>query len=328
MLVLICRPEAINQLGFIGEKILSRKHKEFMTQINEVTNSLQDSVSSNYRDENISYDGTGREPVKATETAVDLLQSFAISSPSTVKKVLPTKSVKVTKPVHNQDGSTLVTKEDPSVLLNSKEVPSKEVDHDDSELKKPLKHYHKVIVSSSDESEVDYNTELLQPVAMDTASNVYNDNSFNTVLHDQLYPCHNEQFEVKWSSRTATVTNVVTAMKEYKHYSCFIHPAAPWQRCKPLCRQSGTDTSHDGQTLKDKQQETTSNDEGAVPDEESIARHSARLGKRRTESEHLSSDSDTESLKINLAANEQAIVNPTGTRTSKRVRRAPIKLRQ
>jgi len=304
-----------------------------MTQINEVTHSLQDSVSSNYRDENISYGGAGREPVKATETAVDLLQSFAISSPSTVKKV-PAKPAKTTKPVHNQDGSTAVAKEDPLALNTgkSKEVTSKDlkdVEYDDSEVKKPLKHHRKVIASSSEESEVDDDV-VLSPVA--TASNVYNDNSFTTLLHDKLYPCHNEQFEVKWSSRTTPVTNVVRTLEEYKHYSCFIHPAAPWQRCRPLCRQSSIDTLHSSQIIKDKQQETANDDE-RVPDEvECTARQSARLRKRRTESEHFSSDSDTEPLKIipadNPEANEQVIVNPTRTRTSKRVRRAPIKLRQ
>ena len=333
------RPEAINQLGFIAEKILSRKHKEFMTEINEVTHSLQDSATSNYRDENISFGDARRQPVKATETAVDLLQSFAISTPTTmnVKKVVATKSFKQSRPSNSQDISTVVTKEECSSMVKTDK--NQEVTSSNEDVLKQTKcHKHQVILSSSEESETyDVPSPAVTPLTVTdegTASTI--DNSFTTLLHNELYPCYDEEVEVKWSSRTAaiTTTNEIMLMGQCKRYSCFIHPAVPWLRCRSLRGQSNskiTHSSNEEQLSKDNSQEPQSTDEvGLVPDK--AGRQSARLRKRRRESEHLSSDSDDEPVKTitadNSAANEQVDATPTGTRTSKRVRRAPIKLRQ
>ena len=322
-----CRPEAINQLGFIAEKILSRKHKEFMTQINEVTQSLQDTATSNYRDENISSGGTREEPVKAKETAVDLLQSFAISTPSTTTK-RPAKAVKQAKPV-NQDNCTIVAKEDTADVIRE-ELLSRDVERDDEENStrqskelKSHKQHNKVILSSSEESDDD--------TVMSPSVTTHTDDIcvvFTITLHDKLYPCHDEQPEVKWS--TAKLPSATSAAVMYasdnKQYSCVIHPAAPWQRCRTLCRISNskvTDVSGSSPVLKDKDK---------ADNEDYTPKQSSRLRRKRTkDSEHPSSESETEPLKIsadNPAANEQVVINPTGTRTSKRVRRAPIKLRQ
>ena len=337
--ILLYRPEAINQLGFIAEKILSRKHKEFMSQINEVTQSLQDSASSNYRDENLSFGGGRKEPVKATETAVDLLQSFSISTPSTVKRPV-SKSSKPTKPVHNQDISVVLsTKEDVSVDVKvdmNKEELLRDMEHDSDDDRRQdeesrlVKHRHKVIQSSSEESDGDNDIELL-PVATVDDDRPTDDNSFTTLLHDKLYPGPSEEPEVKWSTRTPT-TNKVSFMEQHKQYSCCIHPVAPWHRCRPLCRNNNKISEASSTGAMDKQ-EITQSDNKVVSPEECTVKQTGRVRKRRLkEVEHLSSDSETESLKIvttdNLAANEQIIVNPSRTRTSKRVRRAPIKLRQ
>ena len=288
-----------------------------MTQINEVTQSLQDTANSNYRDENISSGGTREEPVKAKETAVDLLQSFAISTPSATAKRPPAKAVKQAKPV-NQDNS-IVGKEDTADVIRE-ELSSRDVEHDDDEndmrQSKELKSHKQVILSSSEESDDDVPsvTTHTDDVCM----------VFTTTLHDKLYPCHNEQPEVKWSARVPSTTNAAIMCKsDHERYSCVIHPAAPWQRCRILCRQSNskvTDVLGSSPVLKDKDTE------------DYAPKHSSRFRRKRTkDSEHASSDSETEPLKIsaeNPATNEQVEINPTGTRTSKRVRRAPIKLRQ
>lgn len=349
-----------------------------MTQINEVTHSLQDTATSNYRDENVSFGGIRKEPVKAKETAVDLLQSFAISTPSTVKKA-PVKSSKPTK----LESSVVPAREDASVPVKDmiKEMPLKDVDHDGdidhdggidhhdgdadqqvdhrdgddhdaddvhndnkqaTELKPPgppLKQHYKLILSSSssEESEGDNDTVLLPVVTadVDIRTDIYNDNSFTTRLHNELYPCSNEQPEVKWSPRTPSTATTVAYINKHKQYSCFIHPAAPWHRSRALCKRSitkVTKVSCSSPVLKDKPQEAACSGDRAT--DEATVKQSGRLRKRKTrEAEHFSSDSDTEPpLKIidtdNSAANEQVIINPTGTRTSKRVRRAPIKLRQ
>ena len=301
-----------------------------MTQINEVTNSLQDSATSYYRDENISFGGARKEPVKATETAVDLLQSFAISTPSTVKKPT-TKSSKPAKPVYNQDSSVVPTKED--VLVHVKVDMNKEEtvrdtqqdsDDDGRELRL-LKHHHKLIESSSDQSDGD-NDIVLLPVATVDDDKPTKDNSFTTLLYNELYHGPSEEPEVKWSTRVAS-TNAVTFMDQHKQYSCCIHPAAPWHRCKSLYRGNNriTEVASSGGMSKQTDSKVTSPDD-------CIGKQTDRVRKRRMkEVEHQSSDSETESLKIvtadSVAANEQVIFNPSGTRTSKRVRRAPIKLR-
>ena len=323
-----------------------------MSQINEVTQSLQDTATSNYRDENISFGDARKEPVKATETAVDLLESFAISTP-TVKKVAA-KPLKQPKPASNHDGCTAVGKEDsPAVIKDdvSKEVSLKEVRNDDvkhdddvrqSKESKSHKQHKMVVLSSSEESDVDNDAvPLVSPITDDKNTGDVHDNSFTTILHDKLYPCHDEQPEVKWSAKTTSSTNNIVSVytSECKQYSCLVHPAAPWHRC----RQSNskvTDVSCSSPVLKDKPcssplvlkdkpQETICDDNKIGHDE---AKHTRRLRKkRRRESEHPSSDSETEPNKMSAdspAANEQEVINPTGTRTSKRVRRAPIKLRQ
>lgn len=297
-----------------------------MTQINEVTQSLQDTATSNYRDENISSGGTREEPVKAKETAVDLLQSFAISTPSTTTKRPPAKAVKQAKLV-NQDNSTIVAKEDTADVIRE-ELLSRDVEHDEEEndmrQSKELKlhkQHNKVILSSSEESD---NDTVMSPSVTTHTDDVCM--VFTTTLHDKLYPCHNEQPEVKWLTRlpSSTTNAAVMYMSDRKQYSCVIHPAAPWQRCRILCKQSNSkviDVSGSSPVLKDK-----------ADNEDYISKQSIRFRRKRTkDSEHLSSDSETEPLKIpadNPAANEQVAINPTGTRTSKRVRRAPIKLRQ
>lgn len=313
-----------------------------MTQITEVTNSLQDSATSNYRDEYVSFGGARKEPVKATETAVDLLQSFAISTPSTVKKPTAKSSKPPVKPVHNQDSSVVPAKEDVSVhskvdmnkeeAVRDMEHDSDEDDRDDRELR-PHKHHHKLIESSSEQSEGD-NDMVLLPVATVDDDKPSEDNSFTTLLHNKSYPGPgDEQPEVKWSTRAAHSTSTVTLMDQHKQYSCYIHPAAPWHRCKSLCRGYNNKMTEASLSSGVDKQETTHCDNKVTSPDECMGKHTGKVRKRRMkELEHLSSDSETEALKIvtadDVAANEQVIVNPSGTRTSKRVRRAPIKLRQ
>ena len=306
-----------------------------MTQINEVTCSLQDTASSNYRDENMLYDGVRKKPVKATETAVDLLQSFAISNPSTLKKA-PAKSLKQSKPSYNQDAPTAVSKEGPSVVIRndaSKEL--EDVEDDGVRLSTQCKQHNMAITSSSEEVDydgVECNDTAMSPIDDDKHINDV-DKSFTTLLHRELYPCHEEEPEVKWSSRPPLSTTPVLFMNNYKQYSCFIHPAAPWQRRKRSHQHSTRDVAEvscSSAVLTDKRQETVCSEERDHDEEKTVKQRDRLRKKRKREFEHISSDSETEPPKIsdNPAANIQVAVDPPETRTSKRVRRAPIKLRQ
>ena len=306
-----------------------------MTQINEVTHSLQGTASSSYRDDYMSYDGVRKEPVKATETAVDLLQSFAISTPSTVKKASG-KPLKHSKPPSNQDAPTAVNKEGSSVVIKNdarKELENVEDDDVGVRQSKQCKQHNMTITSSSEEVDndgVDCDDTVMSSVDRDKYSNDV-DNSFTTLLHHELYPCHKEEPEVKWTSRPPPSTTPVVLRNDYKQYSCFIHPAAPWQRCKRLHQHSRSniaEVSCSSAALKDKYQEVFSDEKNQ--DEKTAKQRDRIRKKRKREIEYISSDSETESLKIsdNAAANKQVEINPPETRTSKRVRRAPIKLRQ
>ena len=367
----VCRPEAISQLGFIAEKILSRKHQEFMEQISNVTTSLQESLEeSHYKNEHSSYNNLEREKAKTTETAEDLLQSFAISS-STVSKKVPPKLVKPsrTEAPHN------VTKEKEGTLKHS--TTTKSVDQDTVSITKPkrevkpLKH-HRFVISSSEES--DGEQAIDDKVVNPSPPSTDNGRSFTAHLHAKIYPGIIEQAEVVWSDKTTLLGNVqADNISDAKHcrWSYTIHPAVPWVRRRSLYKTETADsvepsdnTTADDNEVKDNtptdtvtpsDKLTPSDDDGPSDKNaaenkdfeednnvtETESRHSSRLRKRKLG--HLpSSDSEGErtptvaqkKFKLDTPppideANEPPDAHtPTGTRSSKRVRRAPVKLRQ
>ena len=333
-----------------------------MEQISKVTSSLQESLEdSHYKNENSFYTNLEREKVKTTETAEDLLQSFAISS-STVSKKVPPKPVKPPRIEHShnvasKESATVKQSTAKSVDLDTVSVtkPKREV--------KPLKH-HRFVISSSEESDGEQATDDKTPPSMD------NGRSFTAHLHATIYPGVTEQAEVVWSDKATPMGNTkidnITDTKHSSRWSYIIHPAVPWMRHRSLYKiettdniEPNNDATPDVNAIRDSNPTDTSNiptsgdgdrssDKAAVGSKqfeedtamETEPRHSSRLRKRK--GHHPSSDSESERTpvaagekKIKLdtpppdEANElSAASTPTGTRTSKRVRRAPVKLRQ
>jgi len=337
-----------------------------MEQIDNVTTSLQESFEeSHYKNERSPYSNSERQKVKMTETAEDLLQSFAISSTSSAvaKKVPPPKPV---KPPRSDLPHNIAIKED-TVKQNT---TSKSVNQEDETVSvvkpkrdvKPLKHHRFVISSSSEESEDE------QAEAVNLTPSTDNGQSFTAHLHATIYRGVEEQAEVKWSGKTTPQGNAQadnpTDTKLVRSYN--IHPAVPWVRRKSLYKIKTADVvvsdsvTADDSTVSDNApyDNVTPSDENILSDKaaagekefeedssnvmETETRHSSRIKKRKLGHRH-SSDSEGERAaataaikKIKLdtpppideAVESPAASTPTGTRTSKRVRRAPVKLRQ
>jgi len=336
-----------------------------MEQISNVTSSLQESLEdSHYKKENSFYTNLEREKVKTTETAEDLLQSFAISS-STVSKKVPPKPV---KPPRTEHSHNVASKESATV----KQSTAKSVDQGTVSITKPkrevkpLKH-HRFVISSSEESDGEqatYDKTVNPPASID------NGRSFTAHLHATIYPGVSEQAEIVWSDKATPMGNTkidnIIDTKHSSRWPYIIHPAVPWMRRRSLYKiettdniEPNNDATSDVNAIRDGTPTDTSNmptcsdgdrssdkatfgskqfEEDTVMETE--PRHSSRLRKRK--GHHPSSDSESERApvaavqkKIKLDtpppddANElPAASTPTGTRTSKRVRRAPVKLRQ
>jgi len=339
-----------------------------MEQISNVTTSLQESFEdSHYKNENSLYTNLEREKVKRTETAEDLLQSFAISSSAVSKKAPP----KLMKPPRTEHSHNAASKE--STIM--KQSSTKSVDQDTVSVTKPkrevkpLKH-HRFVISSSEESDGEQATDVK---VVNPPPSTDNGQSFTAHLHAIIYPGVIEQAEVVWSDKTTTLWNTkADSITETIHTrrSYIIHPAVPWIRCRSLYKTETPDNIEpsDGSTadvsatedntptgtvtLSDMPRPRDDNrpsDKVAVGNKqfegdiatETEPRHSSRLRKRKL-GHHPSSDSEGERAPVSAGqkkikldtpppdeANEpSAAFTPTGTRTSKRVRRAPVKLRQ